>query len=307
MKKFRLILSVALLALASCAFADVPKVYMTKNITPAGLVAVYRAMNWKPVGKVGVKLSTGEPPASNYLRPALVKDVVQLVNGTIVECNTAYGGARSNAESHMKVAEEHGFTAIAPVDIQDAKGETVLPVKGGQRLKENYVGASFNDYGSYLVLSHFKGHAMAGYGGAIKNISIGMASSSGKLWIHTGGISRSSWGGGTHDAFLEAMADAAKAVSDARPGRMAYINVMNRLSVDCDCDGTPDEPDMHDIGVLASTDPVALDQACLDLVWKAPDSAKLKERVTSRNGFHTLEAADKVGLGSRKYELVVID
>jgi uncharacterized Fe-S center protein len=307
MKKFRLILSVALLALASCAFADVPKVYMTKNITPAGLVAVYRAMNWKPVGKVGVKLSTGEPPASNYLRPALVKDVVQLVNGTIVECNTAYGGARSNAESHMKVAEEHGFTAIAPVDIQDAKGETVLPVKGGQRLKENYVGASFNDYGSYLVLSHFKGHAMAGYGGAIKNISIGMASSSGKLWIHTGGISRSSWGGGTHDAFLEAMADAAKAVSDARAGRMAYINVMNRLSVDCDCDGTPDEPDMHDIGVLASTDPVALDQACLDLVWKAPDSAKLKERVTSRNGFHTLEAADKVGLGSRKYELVVID
>ncbi len=307
MKKFRLILSVALLALASCAFADVPKVYMTKNITPAGLVAVYRAMNWKPVGKVGVKLSTGEPPASNYLRPALVKDVVHLVNGTIVECNTAYGGARSNAESHMKVAEEHGFTAIAPVDIQDAKGETVLPVKGGQRLKENYVGASFNDYGSYLVLSHFKGHAMAGYGGAIKNISIGMASSSGKLWIHTGGISRSSWGGGTHDAFLEAMADAAKAVSDARAGRMAYINVMNRLSVDCDCDGTPDEPDMHDIGVLASTDPVALDQACLDLVWKAPDSAKLKERVTSRNGFHTLEAADKVGLGSRKYELVVID
>ena len=307
MKKFRLILSVALLALASCAFADVPKVYMTKNITPAGLVAVYKAMNWKPVGKVGVKLSTGEPPASNYLRPALVKDVVQLVNGTIVECNTAYGGARSNAESHMKVAEEHGFTAIAPVDIQDAKGETVLPVKGGQRLKENYVGASFNDYGSYLVLSHFKGHAMAGYGGAIKNISIGMASSSGKLWIHTGGISRSSWGGGTHDAFLEAMADAAKAVSDARSGRMAYINVMNRLSVDCDCDGTPDEPDMHDIGVLASTDPVALDQACLDLVWKAPDSAKLKERVTSRNGFHTLEAADKVGLGSRKYELVVID
>ncbi|MBP5212680.1 MAG: DUF362 domain-containing protein, partial [Pyramidobacter sp.] len=260
-----------------------------------------------PSGAVGVKLSTGEPPASNYLRPALVKNGVQLVLGTIVECNTAYGGSRSDAESHMKVAEAPGFTAIAPVDIQDAKGETVLPVKGGQVLKENYVGASFNDYGSYLVLSHFKGHAMAGYGGAIKNISIGMASSSGKLWIHTGGISRSSWGGGTHDAFLESMADAAKSVADARPGRMAYINVMNRLSVDCDCDGTPDEPDMHDIGVLASTDPVALDQACLDLVWAASDSARLKQRVTSRNGFHTLEAAEKIGLGSRKYELIVID
>jgi len=309
MKKTHVFLAAAALALlAACAqAAELPKVYFTRNITPAGLVAVYKAMGWQPEGKVGVKLSTGEPPASNYLRPALVKDLVQMVNGTIVECNTAYGGARGDAASHMRVAKEHGFTAIAPVDIQDAKGELTLPVKGGAVLKENYVGASFNDYGSYLVLSHFKGHAMAGYGGAIKNISIGMASSSGKLWIHTGGVSRSSWGGGTHNAFLEAMGDAAKSVADARAGHMAYVNVMNRLSVDCDCDGTPEEPDMHDIGVLASTDPVALDQACIDLVWKAPDSAKLKERVTSRNGLHTLENAEKIGLGSRKYELIAID
>ena len=307
MKHFRLAFAAAVLALASCAFAGVPKVYMTKNITPAGLVAVYKALNWTPEGKVGVKLSTGEPPASNYLRPALVKDVVSLVNGTIVECNTAYRGARSETASHMKVAKEHGFTAIAPVDIQDAKGSLELPVKGGTVLKENYVGASFNDYGSYLVLSHFKGHAMAGYGGAIKNISIGMASAMGKAWIHSGATSTTNPWQGEHDKFLESMADAAKSVADARPGRMAYVNVMNRLSVDCDCDGNPNEPDMHDIGMLASTDPVALDQACIDLVWKAPDSAKLKERVTSRNGLHTLEAAEKIGLGSRKYELVVID
>ena len=307
MKRFSLAALAAVLALASAAFADVPKVYMTKNITPAGLVAVYKAMDWKPEGAVGIKLSTGEPPSSNYLRPELVKDVVHLVNGTIVECNTAYHGARSDTASHMKVAEKHGFTAIARVNIQDAKGSLTLPVRGGNVLKENYVGASFNDYGSYLVLSHFKGHAMAGYGGAIKNISIGMASAMGKAWIHSGGTDKNNPWSGEHDRFLEAMADAAKSVADARPGRMAYINVMNRLSVDCDCDGTPDEPDMHDIGVLASTDPVALDQACVDLVWGAPDSAKLKERVTSRNGLHTLEAAEKIGLGSRKYELIVID
>ncbi len=309
MKKRIFIALAALLSLAaSCVFAqDKPKVYMTRNITPAGVMAVYKAMNWTPRGKTGVKLSTGEPPASNYLRPELIKDVVQSVHGTIVECNTAYGGARYDTESHMKVAEEHGFTAIAPVDIQDAEGSLSLPVPGGLVLKENFVGASFWDYDSYLVLSHFKGHAMAGFGGAIKNISIGMGSSKGKSWIHSGGTSSTDPWGGTHDRFLESMADAAKSVVTAMGPNIAYVNVMNRLSVDCDCDGNPDEPDMHDIGVLASTDPLALDQACIDLVWDAPDSAKLRERVTSRNGLHTLEAAEKIGLGSRAYELIVID
>ncbi len=301
-------LALALALSASRAFPQgKPKVYMTRSITPEGLTAVYKAMGWSPSGKTGVKLSTGEPPASNYLRPWLIADLVRLVNGTIVECNTVYGDARSDTESHMRVAEEHGFTAIAPVDIQDARGSLPLPVPGGLVLKENFVGASFRDYGSYLVLSHFKGHAMAGFGGAIKNISIGMGSAKGKSWIHSGGASATDPWGGAHDRFLEAMADAAKSVVAAMGPNIAFVNVMNRLSVDCDCDGNPDEPDMHDIGALASTDPVALDQACIDLIWAAPDGASLRERVTSRNGLHTLEAAEKIGLGSRAYDLVSVD
>lgn len=282
-----------------------PVVYMTKDISPAGLMQVYKAMGWTPAGKVGVKLSTGEPPASHYLDPNLIKDLVHEVNGTIVECNTAYGGARASTEMHRQVAKDHGFTAIANVDIMDAEGSMALPVENGYHLKENYVGTHFANYDSYLVLSHFKGHAMAGFGGAIKNISIGFGSSEGKSWIHTAGNARTGIGG-DQDDFLESMADAAKSVSDymGHGERMAYVNVMNNLSVDCDCDGHAAAPDMHDIGILASTDPVALDQACINLVYSAPDSASLVQRIESRNGLHTLEAAEQIGLGSRTYQLV---
>ena len=291
-----------------------PVVYFTSHITSEAMVKAYDALSWKPTGRLAVKLSTGEPPSSNYLRPELVAQVVRKAGGggaTIVECNTAYGGSRSTTVDHYQVAKDHGFTAIAAFQIQDEKGSAVLPVAGGTVLKENYVGAAFADFGSYLVLSHFKGHAMAGFGGAVKNISIGIASSEGKLWIHTGGHSRTSWAGGTHEEFLQAMADAAKAVSDALGGgeRIVYVNVMNRLSVDCDCDGTPDEPDLHDIGILSSRDPVALDQACVDLVYASDnkESAALRERIESRNGTLTLEAAEKIGLGSRSYRLVNLD
>ena len=274
-------------------------------------MAVYEALNWSPTGNVAVKLSTGEPPASNYLRPELIQNLVQSVNGIIVECNTAYGGSRAETAMHYQVAEDHGFTAIADFQILDENGFMTLPVEGGTRLTENYVGAAFADYDSYLVLSHFKGHAMAGYGGAIKNISIGLGSSQGKCWIHSGGTSLTSAWGGQQDAFLESMAEAGKSVSDylGNGQRIVYVNVMNRLSVDCDCDGNPAEPDMHDIGILASTDPVALDQACIDLIYaqRDGDGTSLVNRIESRNGLHTLEHAENIGLGSRTYQLVNID
>lgn len=286
--------------------SNAPKVFMTTDISPDGLAAVYKALQWTPTGNVAVKLSTGEPPASNYLDPDLIKDLVQSVNGTIVECNTAYGGSRASTAAHRQVAEDHGFTAIAEVDILDADGSTSLPVTGGTRLTENFVGSHFENYDSYLVLSHFKGHAMAGFGGAIKNISIGLGSSKGKAHIHSGGTGGSMWGG-DQDAFLEAMGEAGTAVVNALDGQIVYINVMNRLSVDCDCDGNPAEPDMHDIGILASTDPVALDQACVDLVYAAEDGASLIQRMESRNGIHTLEHAEEIGLGNRNYQMVNVD
>ena len=284
-------------------------VYMTTDISAAGLMAVYQALDWTPTGKVAVKLSTGEPPASNYLRPELVGELIRFVDGTIVECNTAYGGSRAETAMHYQVAEDHGFTAIADFQILDENGSMTLPVEGGSHLTENDVGASFADYDSYLVLSHFKGHTMAGYGGAIKNISIGLGSSEGKAWIHSAGTSHSNIWGGDQDHFLESMAEAGKAVSDylGHGERIVYINVMNRLSVDCDCDGNPAEPDMHDIGILASTDPVALDQACIDLVYAAPDGESLINRIESRNGIHTLEHAEQIGLGKRSYVLTSID
>ena len=284
-----------------------PVVYMTRAVTPEGLMAVYQALQWEPQGRVAVKLSTGEPPASNYLRPELIAGLVQSLDGTIVECNTAYGGSRAETAMHYQVAEDHGFTAIADFQILDEEGSMTLPMQGGTRLSENYVGAAFEDYDSYLVLSHFKGHSMAGYGGAIKNISIGLGSSEGKAWIHSAGSSLTNPWGGDQDAFLESMAEAGKSVSDYLGDQIVYINVMNRLSVDCDCDGNPAEPDMHDIGILASTDPVALDQACIDLVYGTEDGQSLVNRIESRNGLHTLEHAQQIGLGSRSYELVSID
>lgn len=284
-------------------------VYMTTDISPEGLMAIYEALEWTPVGNVAVKLSTGEPPASNYLDPELIQDVVQTVNGTIVENNTAYGGSRSETAMHYQVAEDHGFTAIANVVILDENGSMSLPVNGGTHLQENLVGAHFEEYDSCLVLSHFKGHAMAGFGGAIKNISIGLGSKEGKCLIHTAGESHDSPWGGDQNAFLESMAEAGLSVSDylGNGERIVYISVMNRLSVDCDCNGNPAEPDMHDIGILASTDPVALDQACVDLVYNAEDGQSLVNRMESRNAELVLEHGEKIGLGSRSYHLVSID
>jgi uncharacterized Fe-S center protein len=281
-------------------------VYFTKAITPAGLQATYDALAWQPEGKVAVKLSTGEAGNTHYLSPDLIKDLVHQVNGTIVETNTAYGGARGTTESHLKVAADHGFTAIAEVDILDSEGQMELPVKSGNVLTVNRVGTHFPNYDSYLVLSHFKGHTAGGFGGAIKNISIGLASSEGKLWIHSGGEG-ASWDLGEHDNFLRAMAEAAKTVMDARGDHMAFVSVMNNISVDCDCDGDPAAPDMHDIGILSSRDPLALDQACIDLIWAAPDNASMVERVESRNGLLTLDHAEEIGLGTRKYQLIDLD
>lgn len=284
-------------------------VYFTSDISPEGLMSVYEALGWEPEGKVAAKLSTGEPPASNYLDPALIADLVQSVDATIVECNTAYGGSRTETAMHMQVAEDHGFTAIADVDILDADGSMELPVNGGQNLESNRVGAHFADYNSYIILSHFKGHAMAGFGGAIKNISIGLGSREGKSLIHTAGKSDSSPWGGDQTGFTESMAEAGKSVSDylGNGERIVYINVLNNISIDCDCDGNPAEPDIHDIGILASTDPVAIDQASIDLAFAAEGSESLQNRVNDRNGLHTLEHAEEIGLGSRAYELVTVD
>lgn len=287
------------------ANGNAPIVYMTTDISAKGLMAIYEALGANPTGEIAVKISTGEN-GSNYLRPELIGDLVKELDATIVECNTAYGGQRANTAMHYQLAEDHGYTAIADVDIMDEDGDMTLTVTGGDNLTENYVGSHFANYDYYVILSHFKGHAMAGYGGAIKNISIGIASSDGKSHIHTGGKGGSMWSA-DQDSFLEAMAEAGKSVTDYLGGNILYINVMNRLSVDCDCDGSPAEPDMHDIGILASFDPVAVDQACIDLVYSAEDGQSLIERIESRNGLHTLEQAEKIGLGSREYQLISID
>lgn len=289
-----------------------PKVYFIKDISPKNLVKIYKALGRKADGKVAVKLSTGEPGNNNYLQPALIKDLVKKVKGTIVECNTAYGGGRSNTEAHLKAAADHGFTSIARVDIMDADGDTILPVVGGRHLKADYVGRHYLDYDFTVVLSHFKGHPMGGFGGAIKNISIGIASAEGKAWIHTAGKTRNLkklWGSlPEQDIFLESMAEAAKAVADHCAGRILYISVANNLSVDCDCVAKPEDPKMGDIGILASLDPVALDRACTDMVRESADHGKihLVERIDSRHGMHTLDHAEEIGLGTQSYKLVVL-
>jgi uncharacterized Fe-S center protein len=289
------------------------KVYFTADISPAGLMAVYEVLGRKPdnasiaSGRVAVKISTGEPGNTHYLSPDLIRGLVQGVKGTIVECNTAYGGRRAAAALHYQVARDHGFTAIAPVVILDENGDIPLPVAGGRHLKEDYVGARFSEYDFHIVLSHFKGHAMGGFGGALKNMSIGYGSARGKAWIHSAGKSFTNPWGGAQDAFLESMAEAARAVSDAAKGKILYINVMNHLSVDCDCDGSPAASAAADIGILASLDPVALDQACVDLVYAAPDGRDLIERIESRNGLLTIDHAAAIGLGSKEeYELVTL-
>ena len=288
----------------SPAAGGTPIVYMTTEINPVGLMAVYEALGLETGGKVAVKISTGEPGNPHFLAPDLIKGLVQRVNGTIVECNTAYGGRRASTVAHYQVAKDHGFTAIAPVVILDESADISIPVAGGKHLKEDIVGARFTEFNFHIVLSHFKGHGMGGYGGALKNLSIGYASSAGKAWIHSAGKSKTSMRGGDQNAFLESMAEAAKAVADANRGRILYINVMNHLSVDCDCNGRPAAPTTADIGILASLDPVALDQACVDLVYAAKDGKDLIQRIESRNGLLTIDHAEKLGLGSKAYQLV---
>ena len=290
------------------------KVYFTKEITPESLVKIYEALNIELKGKVAVKISTGEPGGHNFLNPNLIKDLVNKLNGTIVECCTAYGGKRMKLEDHLQTVKDHGFTAIANVDIMDAENDMAIPVKDGFHLKENYVGEHLKNYDSMLMLSHFKGHAMGGFGGALKNMSIGVASTAGKSWIHTAGVTKDAsklWDNiPEQDYFLESMADACRGVIDFMgKDNIVYINVANNLSVDCDCDSNPHDPEMADIGIFASTDPVAIDQACYDAVINSEDKGKvaLIERMNSRHGIHTVEAANQLGLGSREYEIILLD
>ena len=292
---------------------DTSVVYMTSEISPEAIVKLYKALGREATGKVAIKISTGEPGGHNFLQPSLIADFVRLTDGTIVECNTAYEGRRFTTEDHRRAAEEHGFTAIAPVDIMDAEGEVRLPVEGGRHLTYDIVGSHYPDYDFTVILSHFKGHAMGGFGGAVKNMSIGIASSNGKSHIHSAGRLDSVaglWDNlAEQDAFLESMAEAAKAIADHCGDSIIYISVANNLSVDCDCDASPEDPKMGDIGILASLDPIALDKACTDLVRSSEDPGKehLIERIDSRHGMHTLDYGEKIGLGSQTYKLVKLD
>ena len=287
------------------------KVYFTKEITPESLVKIYEALGVELKGKVGIKISTGEPGGHNYLKPELIKNLVHKLNGTIVECCTAYAGKRMNLKDHLQTVKDHGFTDIADVDIMDADGDFEIPVNG-KHLDVNVVGNHLKNYDSILNLAHFKGHAMGGFGGVIKNQSIGIASTAGKTYIHTAGVTKEPAKLWTNlpkqNAFLESMAEAAKAVADYMRGNILYIDVMNNLSVDCDCDSNPEAPCMKDIGILASVDPVAVDQACIDLIWNSDDEGRehFKARVERQNGRYILPYAEEIGLGSREYELVSI-
>lgn len=298
--------------------ADVPKVYMTRDISADGLVRVFEALGVKPEGRVAVKISTGEPGGKNFLQPSLIGKLVQRLEGTIVECNTAYGGRRSSTEEHLKAAREHGFFDIAEVDIMDAEGDLRLAVRDSSHIKYNLVGSHLERYGFMVNLAHFKGHAMGGFGGVLKNQSIGVASASGKAYIHSAGVTTDVGRMWRHTrdqiGFLESMAAAAQSVHEYFGGgeRIVYINVMNNMSVDCDCDAHPAAPLLRDVGILASCDPVALDQACLDIVFSivpepGNDNGPLLERIRSRHGTHIVEYAEGIGLGSRKYELVEME
>ena len=289
------------------------KVYFTKEITPESVIKMYETLGINLPGKVAVKLHSGEKGNQNYIKPEFVKAIVEKVNGTVVECNTAYDGARNTTERHLKLMEDHGWNKYFTVDILDSEGpDKVLDIPNGKILKKNYVGKNIDNYDSMLVLSHFKGHPMGGYGGALKQLSIGIGSSKGKRYIHCVGKENGSY----EDMFsvdqlkfLEAMADAASSVTKHFGNKIAYINVMCNLSVDCDCCAVAEDPCMNDIGILASLDPVAIDQACIDLIYNSKDKGRdhFVERVESRHGIHTIEAAEELGVGTRQYELINID
>jgi uncharacterized Fe-S center protein len=286
------------------------KVLFTKNITSENLVNIYKQLGRELKSKVAVKVHSGEPGGKNFLKPEFMKELVDYVQGTIVECNTAYPGRRMHSEEHWKAIEEHGFTKLFKVDIMDEEGEIELPIKNGKHLKVNYVGSHLANYDSLLVLSHFKGHQMGGFGGALKNTSIGIASSKGKLHIHTAGSNDSNGFFSTpQDAFLESMAEAASTIVEYKKDNIVFINVMRDISIDCDCNSCPKDPEMKDIGILASLDPVALDQACVDLIYKSEDlgKASLIHRMEEKHGIHTVEEAARLGIGSRDYELIYID
>lgn len=295
--------------------ASASVVYFTKEITPEALVRIYKALGVDATGRVAVKISTGESSKSNHLRPELIKDLVQSVGGTLVECNTAYGGNRSTTADHRKAIEERGYSQIATVDIMDEEGTMKLPVTDTKHIEYDIVGSHLANYDFMINLAHFKGHAMGGFGGVLKNQSIGVASHSGKFYIHSAGASTTRWRVAEQDAFLESMAAAAQAVHNyfKQDGRnIVYINVMNNLSVDCDCDGSPARPEMKDIGILASTDPVALDKACLDLVFNykstsGDDATALQKRINRQHGTHIVDYAEQLGLGTMKYTVVDLD
>lgn len=282
------------------------KVFFSREITPEKVVELYRAAGKEPPGRVAVKVHSGEEGNQNFLHPDFWEPMVEAVNGTIVECNTAYAGSRNTTEKHMATMEKHGWSKYFKVDLLDAEGpDLVLDIPDGKRIKKNYVGKDIVNYDSLLVLSHFKGHPMGGYGGALKHLSIGCASSFGKAYIHGAGEPEKIWTA-DHDSFLESMADAASSVVKLFKGNAVYVNVMKNMSVDCDCCAVAEDPCLADIGVLVSTDPVAVDQACVDLVYACDDPGKAHflERVESRNGVHTIEAAAAMGVGSREYELI---
>ena len=290
------------------------KVYFCNNITPENIVKMYKVLGKQLPGKVAVKLHSGEKGNKNYLRPEFVKGIIDYVDGTVVECNTAYAGARNNTDKHLHLIKEHGWDEFFKFDLMDAEGKDLeLDIENGKILKKNYVGKNIVNYASMLVLSHFKGHAMGGYGGALKQLSIGCASSAGKTFIHTAGKVKDQKelfnNLPNQDEFLEAMADAASSIVNYFNKNIAYINVMKNISKDCDCDSNASAPCMRDIGILSSLDPVAIDQACLDLVYNSDDPGKdiLIKRIESLHGVHTIEAASELGIGNRQYELIIVD
>ncbi len=315
MKRIKLLLSAFMLML-SCGMYAQPKVYFTKEISPESLVRIYKALKVEATGRVAVKISTGEGGNNHYLKPTLIRDLVDEVNGTIVECCTAYGGTRQDPAKHWETIHEHGFDSIFAVDLMDEFGEIRIPIKDKTHLKYDIVGEHLANYDFMINLAHFKGHAMGGFGGVLKNASIGVASSAGKGYIHSHGVTSKlpdAWQyTEPQDSFLESMAAAAQAVHLYFGGRVIYINVMNNMSVDCDCDGNPAKPELKDMGIMASLDPVAVDQACLDMVFShqasaGDDEKPLIERINRQHGTYITEYAEKIGLGSRKYKLINLD
>ena len=284
------------------------KVYFTKEINKESVLKMFKVLEKELNGNIAIKVHSGEAGNQNYIKPEMYGDVINYLNGTVVECNTAYEGERNTTEKHKKLIDKHGWSKYYKVDILDETDEIELEIPEGKVINKNYVGKNIENYDSMLVVSHFKGHPMGGYGGALKQLSIGIASSHGKAYIHGAGVEENIWTA-EHDLFLESMADAAKSVIDYFNGNIAYINIMKNMSVDCDCCAKAEAPCIEDIGILSSTDPVALDQACIDLVYNSNDPGKehLIERIESRNGIHTIEASAKLNIGSREYELVNID